>query len=149
MAKAYNTMSDELSAHLRFINPAYRIASPGTLWSPTRVAAVSCHPVSPELTHPGPGVMARKGTADPPFALIRACLWIETERAQPCRLWYRRLTDGTTSAKRRYSRIGVETSCTRDEWHGCVLVCVSRTKRGKRALSAIPDRRQALARLRR
>lgn len=59
MANAYSTMSAELSAHLRFIRPAYMIARPGTLIRPTCVAEVSCHPVSPGLSHDGPEVMSR------------------------------------------------------------------------------------------
>src|SRR5690348_9422373 len=55
MAKAYRTISAELRAHFRFINPAYRIARPGTLWRPTSVAAVSCQAVSPEFSQSGLG----------------------------------------------------------------------------------------------
>src|SRR5437588_11997384 len=56
---AYRTIRDEFSAHLRFIRPEYRMARPGTLWMPTRVAAVSCHPVSPAFSQLGPETMSR------------------------------------------------------------------------------------------
>src|SRR5215471_19283477 len=59
MANAYSTMRAELSAHLRFIRPAYRMARPGTLCSPTNVAAVSCQALSPAFSQFGPDVMSR------------------------------------------------------------------------------------------
>ncbi|PON53829.1 hypothetical protein PanWU01x14_199910 [Parasponia andersonii] len=39
-------MKAEFTAHFFFTAPPYRIRSPGMLWSPTSVAAVSCHALS-------------------------------------------------------------------------------------------------------
>ena len=55
IANAYTTISAELTANFRFINPAYRIARPGMLMIPTSVADVSCHAVSPEFSQLGSG----------------------------------------------------------------------------------------------
>src|ERR1051326_392904 len=52
-------MSAEFSAHLRFISPEYRIASPGTLIRPTSVAATICQAVGPESSHGGAGTTSR------------------------------------------------------------------------------------------
>ena len=46
------TICEQLTAHLRFISPAYRIARPGTLIRLTRVPA-SCQAVSPEFSQLG------------------------------------------------------------------------------------------------
>src|SRR6185312_12624755 len=64
-------MTAELSAHFFFTNPAYRIASPGTLCKPTKVAAVNCQAVSPALTKAGASeytgaASAKKNNSQPP-----------------------------------------------------------------------------------
>src|SRR2546421_1262576 len=52
------------------MRPAYRMARPGTLWIPPRVAAVSCHPVSPALSQLGPETMSRN--IEPPLFSLAA-----------------------------------------------------------------------------
>src|SRR5438046_1538028 len=56
---AYRVISAELSAHLRFMSPEYRMARPGTLIRPTRVPATSCQAVCPESSHGGLGNRSR------------------------------------------------------------------------------------------
>src|SRR5215472_4571430 len=56
---AYRTISAELSAHLRFMSPEYRMASPGTLISPTSVAATICQALWPGSSHDGAGTISR------------------------------------------------------------------------------------------
>ena len=46
-------MSIVLTAHLRCTIPPYKIAIPGMLINPTRVAATSCQALSPALSHGG------------------------------------------------------------------------------------------------
>src|SRR2546430_16301434 len=46
------------------------MARPGTLWIPTRVAAVSCQPVSPALSQLGPETMSRN--IEPPLFSLAA-----------------------------------------------------------------------------
>jgi hypothetical protein len=46
-------MNALLMAHFFFTIPPWSTTRPGTLCSPTKVAAVSCHALSPELSHSG------------------------------------------------------------------------------------------------
>jgi hypothetical protein len=46
-------MKAEFTAHFFFTTPPYRTTRPGKLCSPTSVAAVSCHALSPLFSHSG------------------------------------------------------------------------------------------------
>src|SRR5215470_10311138 len=56
--KVLNTISMVLTAHFRCTRPPYRTARAGMLMRPTRVAAVICHALSPELSHDAYGFTA-------------------------------------------------------------------------------------------
>ncbi len=49
--KVANTINMVFTAHLRCTRPPYSTAMAGMLMRPTRVAAVNCHALSPELSH--------------------------------------------------------------------------------------------------
>jgi hypothetical protein len=61
-AKAANASIMLLTDHRFCITPPYSTARPGTLISPTSVAAVICHAVSPELSQLGASTASGNGS---------------------------------------------------------------------------------------
>src|SRR5437588_11396716 len=56
------------------MRPEYRMARPGTLISPTKVAATSCHAVSPESSQVGDGNRSKKAGEINCYLQLRSAL---------------------------------------------------------------------------